>query len=60
MNQIVEVNGKRVEIKVNETTAGGSLGSYRNNILRWLSRIGIEKDYVSVDHSHYGYQEPFA
>lgn len=58
--QIVNVNGKQVEIKVNQMMAGGHQAYYRKNIIRWLGRIGIKKDYINIDHSVYGYEDPWA
>jgi len=60
MNQLVNVNGKQVEIKVNQMTAGGHHGYYKRNIVKWLDRIGIEKDYISIEYSSYGYEQPWA
>ena len=60
MNQIVNVNGKQVEIKVNKMSVSGQHGYYKRNIFNWLDRIGIEKEYINVDHSVYGYEQPWA
>ena len=56
----IEVNGRHVEIKINKTSAGKNIGAYKRDILRWLERIGISKEHVSIEHSHYGYEDPFA
>lgn len=60
MEQIVNVNGKQVEIKVNKMKASGHQGHYKSNILRWLGRIGIEKDYINIEYAAYGYEQPWA
>lgn len=56
----IEVNGKRVEIKINKTNAGKNINAYKRDIMRWLDRIGITEEYISIEHSHYGYEDPFA
>ncbi len=56
----IEVNGQHVEIKINKTSASKNIGAYKRDTLRWLERIGITKEFISIEHSHYGYEESFA
>lgn len=57
---IIEVNGKKVEIKINKTHACSNIGKVRSNIYRWFSRIGITEEYISFDWSRYNHEEPWA
>lgn len=49
----VEVNGRTWKIKQNLIDSSQSIPVLRDNIYKWLGRLGIEKDYVALEHGPY-------
>lgn len=49
----VEVNGLKLKIKRNLIDSTSSIPSLRDYIYKWLGRIGITKDYISIEHGPY-------
>lgn len=60
MSNKFEVNGRTIEIQVNENNSIKNIHTLRKEIIKWLSRIGITEDYVNIEYNKYGYEEPFA
>jgi hypothetical protein len=51
MDREININGKVVKIKENLIATSRGIPTLRGDILNWLSRIGIEKEYVSIEYS---------
>lgn len=51
MDNEININGKVVKLKENLITTGRGIPTLRGDILNWLNRIGITKEYISIEYS---------